>query len=117
MAEKVLTNFITEARKRGFPDNEIRRAMENKGWPQLKIEGAFDYLNPKFKIKNQICIFLSNEVLSALQKRSKKSMLTLQEQIEDILRRSCTRKSSIQEQEKLDDLLLTCFSRKKASKK
>jgi DNA-binding transcriptional MerR regulator len=117
MAEKVLTNFITEARKRGFPDNEIRKAMENKSWPQSKIDSAFGYLNPKFKIKNQVCIFLSNEVLSALQKRAKKNMLTLQEQIEDILRRSCTRKTSIQEQEKLDDLLLTCFSRKRAGKR
>jgi hypothetical protein len=113
MAEKVLVKFIAEARKRGFPDNEVRKAMENKGWPQSKIESAFDILNPKFKIKNQVCIFLSNEVLSALTKRAKKNMLTLGEQIEDIIRRSCTRKNTSLQQEKIDDLLLTCFSRKR----
>ena len=74
-------------------------------------------MQPKFKIKNQVCIFLSNEILETLDKRAKKNMMTLPEQIEDILRRSSIRKASATTQEKLDDMLIACFSRKKTGKK
>ena len=116
MTNQILVKFITLARKRGFTDAEIREEIKKKCWPESESEKAFDSLNPKFKIKNQVCIFLSNEILSSLEKRSKKNMLTLSEQVEDILRRSCISGKKKLNNEKLDDMLLACFSRKKAKK-
>lgn len=113
MTNQLLVKFITAARKKGFTDSEIKQEITKKGWPDNESEKAFDSLNPKFKIKNQVCIFLSNEILSSLEKRSKKNMLTLSEQVEDILRRSCISGKKKINNEKLDDMLLTCFSRKK----
>lgn len=115
--EKVVLSFISEARKRGFSDMQIRRALEEKNYPENMINAGFEFLQPKFKIRNQICLFLSNEILQSLEKRAKKNMLTLQEQIEDILRRSCIKKKTAIQQEKLDDLLLTCFSRARKGRK
>jgi len=112
-----LVNFISEARKRGFSDMQIRNALLSKGWSISALEKGFSQLNPTFKIKNQVCIFLSNELLTSLEKRAKKNMLTLPEQIEDILRRSSLRRSSAMVQEKIDDLLLTCFSRANRGRK
>jgi len=106
-----LVNFIKEARRRGFSDLQIRRALLKQGWPLSEIESVFLQLNPKFKLKNQICIFLSSELISKLEKRAKKNMFTLSEQIEDILRRSCITQKSTAE-EKLDDALVALFSRK-----
>lgn len=117
MADKTILNFITEARKRGFSDMQIRKALEEKNWPGNLIEKSFEELQPKFKLKNQICIFLSNETLENLEKRSKKNMLTVSEQIEDIIRRSCISRKSAVQQGKVDDLLLACFSRGKKRKK
>jgi len=107
-----LVNFIIEARKRGFSDAEIKKALIGNSWPLKLLEEAFDYLNPKFKIKNQICIWLSNELLKDLEKRANKNMLSLPEQIEDILRRSCVNTKNSVKEEKLDDLLVGMFSRK-----
>lgn len=115
--DNIITNFIIEARQRGFSDMQIRRALEEKNYPENLVEKSFESLRPKFKIKNQVCIFLSNEVLVELNKRAKKNMLTLPEQIEDILRRSCTRKKASNQQDKIDDLLLTCFSRANRGRK
>ena len=106
-----LTSFIKEARKRGYDDIQIKNALLANGWSSVVIEKALLSLNPKYKFKNQVCVFLSNEVLETLDKRARKNMLTLGEQVEDILRRSCTRKKLTAEQDKVDDLLLTCFSR------
>ncbi|MBM3233612.1 hypothetical protein FJZ19_00790 [Candidatus Pacearchaeota archaeon] len=108
-----LAGFIKQARNRGYDDISIKNALISKGWNSASVEKAFLNLNPKYTNKNQVCVFLSNEVLSTLDKRSKRNMLTLSEQIEDILRRSCTRKKLAQEQEKLDDFLVSCFSRVK----
>jgi len=73
---------------------QIRKALEEKNYPANLIDNSFDELNPKFKLKNQVCIFLPNEILTALEKRSKKNMLTVSEQIEDIIRRSCINKKT-----------------------
>jgi hypothetical protein len=109
---KQLLSFVKEARRRGFSDLQIRSAMEDKNWPSEEIGKVFDYLNPKFKLKNQICIFLSSELIRKIEKRAKENMFTTSEQIEDILRRSCLTKKTIKE-EKLDDTLVALFSRKK----
>ena len=88
----ILVKFIKETRKRGISDLEARDMMLAKNWPSQEIEKALASLQPKFKFKNQVCIFLNNEISSALEKRAKKNMFTVSEQIEDILRRSCSTK-------------------------
>lgn len=107
-----LVSFVREARNKGYSDLQIKKALFDYNWPIKEINSAFSYLKPKFRLKNQICIFLSNELIQKLEKRSKKSMLTLSEQIEDILRRSCLSQKSTKE-EKLDDTLIALFSRKR----
>lgn len=116
--EKKLLDFITEARKRGFSDRQIKDALVNHGWPVKIIDSAFQSLTPKFKSKNQICIFLSDELISILEKRGKKNMLNISEQIEDILRRSCLtfKGGKAPKPEKLDDRLVAIFSRQKKGK-
>jgi myosin heavy subunit len=111
MVEKRLINFIIEARRKGFSDLIIRKALLNNKWSEKSVESAFQSFNPTKLAKNQLCIFLSNEVLIELEKRAKKNLMNIEEQIEDILRRSCARKSISTKQEKIDDLLISCFSR------
>ena len=110
---KQLLSFIKEARKRGFSDLQIRRALIEKGWNIEMIESTFQKLNPKFKLKNQVCLFLSSELIQKLEKRAKKNMFTLSEQMEDILRRSSMSGKKTPAEEKLDDTLVSLFSRKK----
>jgi hypothetical protein len=117
MPDKNLIKFIIEARKKGYSDLQIRTPLIENGWPVNKIEKAFDSLNPKFKSKNQICIFLDTEVLKRLEKRAKKNLFTIPEQIEDILRRSCIMGKPSVSNEKIDDLLVKCFSRSRRGRK
>lgn len=109
--QKIVTSFISEARNKGFSDMQIKQALLNKNYPEKMINYGFEKLQPKFKLKNQICIFLSSEMLRKLETRADKNMFTLGEQIEDILRRSCTKKGTLKE-EKLDDTFIKLFSRK-----
>ncbi len=114
-----LTNFIKEARKRGFDDSQIKAPLLERGWPLEEINRAFSSLKitkssgPSYKAKNQITIYLTDEILKSIDKRAKKNLLNLHEQIEDILRRSCIniKKQKIEE-DKVDDLFLKLFSRK-----
>lgn len=117
MPDKNLVNFIIEARKRGYSDLQIRAPLIQNGWAVNTIEEAFAFLNPKFKSKNQICIFLDTEILKRLEKRAKKNLFTIPEQIEDILRRSCVMGRTSVSKEKIDDLLVECFSRSKRGRK
>ena len=108
--------FIKEARKRGFDDYRIRDALLGNRWPEVEIEKAFYALKGKehYKFKNKVEIFLDNEILKAVDKRAKKNMFTLSEQIEDILRRSAVNGSrKLPKAEKLDDVLVGVFSRRK----
>lgn len=115
---KELVRFIREARKRGFSDLRIREPLLERGWPLDEIEKAFLELKPKYKFKNQISIFLDNELLMALEKRAKKNMFTLSEQIEDILRRSCLgMKKGFPKSPKCDDTLVGIFSRERRGRK
>lgn len=88
MPDKKLIKFIKEARKRGFDDFQIKEPLLKKGWPLEEIEKAFAFLKPKYKYKNKISIFLDSDILKRINKRAKRNMFTLSEQIEDILRRS-----------------------------
>ncbi len=119
IANKQLVDFIQESRKRGFGDLEVRNALINHRWPLTEIETAFASLSPKFKFKNQVILFLDNDVLGILEKRAKKNMFTISEQIEDILRRSVLsqRKNKSIYDEKLDDTLVSVFSRKNTGPK
>ncbi len=119
MANKDLVNFINEARKRGFGDFKIKEALLNHGWPLEEVEKAFASLVSKDRIKNQITLFLDDELLKGLEKRAKKNMFTVSEQIEDILRRSVINQSKTKSiyDEKLDDTLVSIFSRKRTGKK
>jgi hypothetical protein len=120
MPEQKLIDFIIESRKRGFSDLIIKEALLDKGWSITKIDSAFESLNPKFKSKNQVSIFLSDDLLKLIDKRAKKNMQTISEQIEDILRKSCVQYkngTSSSSSEKLDDRLVGIFSRKNTGRK
>ena len=119
MANKELVRFLEEARKRGFGDEYLKKALMNEGWSVSEIEKAIAYLAPKYINKNQVVLSLSDELLETLEKRANKNMLTLSELIEDILRRSTLNlkgKKSIYD-EKLDDRLVSVFSRKNTGRK
>ena len=118
MPDKNLVKFIKEARKRGFDDFQIKEPLLKNGWQLHEIEQAFASLKPKIKFKNKIDIYLDSDVLKVLEKRAKKNMFTISEQIEDILRRSAIGAMKMRnETEKLDDMFLTFFSRKSKKKK
>ena len=120
MTDTKLVEFIKEARKRGFGDTTIRDALMNHGWPIKEVESAFVSLAPRYKSKNQVTLFLDEEVLELLEKRAKKNMFTVSEQIEDILRRSVLslkNKKKTTTNEKIDDTLLKIFSRKNTGPK
>ena len=118
-----LIKFIKEARKRGFDDYNIREPLLKQGWPINEVESAFLALHPKkrvhFEFKNRVEIYLDNNLLTLIGKRAKKNMLTLPEQIEDILRRSTLNQKNKNSKhfEKIDDLLVSLFSRQKRCKK
>lgn len=113
-ANSKLVKFIREARKRGYGDLQIRNSLLSYNWPLEEIEKAFYVLKPKYKYKNRVCIFLDSNLLNILDKRAKKNMFTLSEQIEDILRRSCINlKKGGYKAEKVDDALVAIFSREK----
>ncbi len=113
---KDLVNFIVQARRRGYEDYQIRSPLIEQGWPQEEIENAFESLKrvlPKrTSAKNKIEIYLSNELLSKIEKRAKKNLLTLPEQIEDILRRSTLSLKKSSSDDKVDDAFLSYFTRK-----
>ena len=128
-ANSELVNFILEARRRGFDDWQIREPLLKNGWLESEVQKAFLYIKQEqdrklkekkkydgkiiYKYKNSITIHLDSEVLKIVEKRAKKNMLTVPEQIEDIIRRSCvnTKKNS-EAQDNVDDAFLKLFSRK-----
>jgi hypothetical protein len=121
MVNKQLVDFVKEARKRGFGDTTIRNALLSKNWPVTEIEKAFTSLIEKAHLKNEVRLFFDDDILTALEKRAKKNLLSLPEQIEDIVRRSTINqksKGSVSSyNEKLDDSLIGLFSRKRTGRK
>jgi len=66
----------------------------------------------------RLTIELDDEEVKILNKRGKKNILTLREQVEDIIRRSCINaKTKTVSQSKCDDKLVDIFSRDKRGKK
>jgi len=112
-----LINFIKEARKRGFDDYQIRKALLDKGWPESIVDFYFISLKQP-KEKNKVTIWLSDDILTSLEKRAKKNLLTLHEQVEDILRRSVvSSKKSTPYAPKVDDKFIELFSRARSGRK
>ena len=121
MANKDLVKFIKEARRRGFEDYEIREPLLKKGWPSGLIEEAFDSVDSvvsSSKGKIVVKIYLDSKVYDVVRRRAKRNLLGIEEQIEDIIRRSAVNlKIKKLENEKIDDLLVSIFSRSKKGRK
>jgi hypothetical protein len=123
MPKQALLDFIKEARARGFDDYQIREPLLKKGWPAEEVEEAFFILKSQLKktqlkYKTKLEIYVDNKVLASIEKRAKKNLFSLNEQVEDILRRSCVNlnKASSSVDEKLDDKFIALFSRRKRTK-
>jgi len=124
-ANSELVNFILEARRRGFGDVQIKEPLLKHNWPPNLINEAFASLKKRSKrtcsdysVKNLVTVYLSTDVLKAIDKRAKQNMHTLPEQIEDILRRSCVNSKKMKsDSDKLDDMFVGLFSRKKRAEK
>jgi glutamate/tyrosine decarboxylase-like PLP-dependent enzyme len=125
--EKRLLKFILEARERNFDDFQIKDLLIKNSWPKEVVEKAFAYLNKTLEVKeeklkskahNAITIYLDDKVIKMINKRAKKNMMDFNEQIEDILRRSCLnlKKQRITEDKTLDDKFIALFSRKNTGK-
>jgi hypothetical protein len=118
--DKRLIKYIKNARKAGYDDSQLKEILLKNGWAPWIIDEALLTVKiskssgPKYSsIKNPITVYLDIEVMEAIEKRAKKNMFTLQDQIEDILRRSCVQSKKIkQDEDKLDDMFVRLFSRK-----
>lgn len=66
--------------------------------------------------KTTITFSIDSKVKSALERRAKKELLTLEELIIDILRRSVLSYKGGETADKVDDKFLTFFSRKSSKK-
>lgn len=114
MVNKQLVRFIKQGRARGFDDYQLREPLLKAGWPVDEVDAAFGSFKQPLKFKNKICIYLDNDVLKVIEKRANRNLMTVSEQIEDILRRSAVNlKHTAPKPEKLDDMLITLFSRKR----
>jgi hypothetical protein len=76
-----------------------------------------DFKETKVKATSVLISLNENEV-KLLQKRAKKNLMTLREQVEDIIRRSCvSTKNTAQKTFKTDDKLVEIFSRNTRGRK
>ncbi len=65
-----------------------------------------------------ISVFIDDNEKKILERRAKKNLMTLREQVEDIIRRSSVNyKSGSQSAAKVDDRLVEIFSRHKKGRK
>jgi hypothetical protein len=118
MTNSDLIKFINEARRRGFDDFQIRTPLLKKGWPESEVDAAFEEIKRKQKeysgAKVQVKVNLDKKVYNILDRRAKKNLLSVEEQAEDIIRRSAAISlKRIPKAEKIDDLLVSLFSRKR----
>lgn len=100
-------------------ENKIKQEIQehqqlNKDLQDLELDAEVNLKN-----NSSVILFLDEELREALEKRAKKNMFSLTEQIEDILRRSTLNqklKRTLPE-DKLDDKLIGLFSRKNTGPK
>ena len=130
-----LLEYIRACREKGFEDYAIRIPLLENGWQLDEIQRAFYQIkeeeNRKLKkkevtkdkkivyvYKNTMTVHLDSDVMKIISRRAKKNMLTPQEQVEDIIRRSCvnTKKSGGVAADNVDDVFLKLFSRKTCGK-
>jgi hypothetical protein len=120
-----LITFIIKARRIGYKDPQITSMLLDYNWPISVIKEGF--LDIKKQTKNKVKINVGNKVktfvyldkklVSSLEKRAEKNLFTLQEQIEDILRRSVIgQKKGKDFSDNIDDKFIGIFSRKKTKK-
>ena len=124
-ANQELVNFTREVKRRGYSNDEIITPLLKRGWTIQEIDSAFKESEKNQKKTNKelkqgkekVEIYLNKDIHEIIRKRSRKNMLSIPEQIEDIIRRSCIstklRKAS---NEKLDDLLVGIFSRRRSGR-
>ena len=123
---KELVNFILKARRIGYSDSEIKKLLTSHNWPInlvkegfLDIERQSDKIKVKQEVKGKIktFVYLDKGIIKSLESRAKKNLFDLNEQIEDILRRSVVgqRKGSTV-YDKVDDKFIGIFSRKRTKK-
>lgn len=95
--------YIRESRERGFEDYTIKSSLLMKGWPEVEIDKAFSYVNdqeiakeiqqhdkdyPRQSFGSSITLYLEGELRAALEKRANNNGITLQEEIENLLKKS-----------------------------
>lgn len=129
--ETILTKEVDEEVKKPKEIKPVKKAAkidtkeaikkEIQEHQEINKEIQEQVLDAEINLKesSSIMIFLDEELREALEKRAKKNMLTLTDQIEDILRRSTLNqklKKSLPE-DKLDDKLVGLFSRKNTGPK
>ena len=128
-----LIKYILECRARGFEDWQIRSTLDYHGWKEEDIEAGFEALKKEeekklkkkekrnnkiiYVYKNTITIHLSEDIYNAVAKRAKRNMLSVEEQVEDIVRRSCVSLKKKEIVDNVDDIFLKLFSRKNVGKK
>ncbi len=118
MANKQLVLFVSESKRRGLSENWIYGSLLENGWKKQEIDNAFKSLKEERKNLYGITIYLKQDILERIDKRAKKNLLNVQEQIEDIIRRSAINMAGKKYKEKkLDDTLVALFSRSRRGRK
>ena len=125
-----LLKYIRECRQAGFEDFQIRIPLLDNGWELHEVQKAFEAIRTEeekqlkkkrikdnkivYVYKNSFTVHLDSEVAKIIEKRAKKNILTAEEQIEDIIRRSCVnlKKKDSEAVDNVDDIFLKLFSRK-----
>jgi hypothetical protein len=125
-----LLRYIKACKEKGFEDFQIRIPLLDNGWELHEVQKAFEAARAEeekqlkkkrikdnkivYVYKNSFTIHLDSEVAKIIEKRAKKNILTAEEQIEDIIRRSCVnlKKKDAEAVDNVDDLFLKLFSRK-----
>ena len=117
VADQKLIDFIIEVKRRGYNNSEVIPQLTERGWSIREINAALKSISTTKKEKVEI--YLNENIIDIVKKRARKNLLSLPEQIEDIVRRSCvnTKINKSKANEKLDDLLVGIFSRRKSGKK
>ncbi len=64
-----------------------------------------------------VTIDIDDKVYKVISKRAKKNLMTVREQVEDIVRRSAVNAGKGIDSEKIDDTLVSVFSRNRKSRK
>jgi hypothetical protein len=65
----------------------------------------------------QITIDIDDKIYKVISKRAKKNLMTVREQVEDIIRRSAVNVGKETTSDKIDDTLVSVFSRNKRGRK